>query len=171
VADFGAPTLLYAVKQVELATRALLDEALRESGVTALQYTALTVLARHDGLTAAELARNSFVRTQSMADLVGTLDRMGLIERLPDEQDRRRVRISLTARGRALVTEYAESVTQLEARMVKGLPAAIVRALDKVGFDEWYVLEQDTILDAEPYDEGPVRDVRTSIGYLRNLAG
>jgi inosose dehydratase len=48
--------------------------------------------------------------------------------------------------------------------------ATIVSELAKVGFDGWYVLEQDTILADEPHDEGPVADVRESIAYLRSLA-
>ena len=48
------PTLLYLMKQVELAVRARLDEITRPSGLTALQYTALTVLERHPDLTAAQ---------------------------------------------------------------------------------------------------------------------
>src|SRR5919205_1191255 len=75
------PSLLYAVKQVELAVRAHLDELLRASGTTVLQYTALTVLARRDGLTTAELARNSFVTPQAMGELVTALERRGLVER------------------------------------------------------------------------------------------
>ncbi len=63
------PSLLYAIKQVELAVRSHLDDLLKGSGVTAVQYTALTVLRRRDGLTSAQLARNSFVKTQSMADI------------------------------------------------------------------------------------------------------
>ncbi len=48
--------------------------------------------------------------------------------------------------------------------------AAIVAALDAVGFDGWYVLEQDTILTAEPAaGEGPVDDVRRSLDYLTAL--
>src|SRR5689334_14560427 len=47
----AAPSLLYLVKRTELAVRARLDEVLKPSGLTALQYTALTVLERHDGLT------------------------------------------------------------------------------------------------------------------------
>ena len=47
--------------------------------------------------------------------------------------------------------------------------AAIVASLDSAGFDGWYVLEQDTILASEPADEGPVRDVRSSMAYLRGL--
>jgi hypothetical protein len=51
----------YAVKRVELAVWAHLDDLLKPVGTTALQYTALTVLGRHDGLSAAKLARRSFV--------------------------------------------------------------------------------------------------------------
>src|SRR5919206_2906064 len=86
----AAPSLLYAVKQVELVVRAHLDELLRPSAITALQYTALTVLDRRGGLTTAELARNSFVTPQTMGDLVTALERRGLVERRPDPANRRR---------------------------------------------------------------------------------
>ena len=42
--------------------------------------------------------------------------------------------------------------------------AGIVSVLRDNGFDGWFVLEQDTILDGEPTDEGPVRDVLASVG-------
>lgn len=47
--------------------------------------------------------------------------------------------------------------------------AAIVAVLRDNGFDGWFVLEQDTILDAEPTDVGPLRDVLTSVAYLRQV--
>ena len=47
--------------------------------------------------------------------------------------------------------------------------AGIVAALRSNGFDGWFVMEQDTILEGEPTDEGPVRDVRASVTYMRNL--
>ncbi|OFJ52661.1 sugar phosphate isomerase/epimerase family protein [Mycolicibacterium grossiae] len=47
--------------------------------------------------------------------------------------------------------------------------AGIVSVLRDNGFDGWYVLEQDTILDGEPAGEGPVRDVRASVDYLRTV--
>ena len=49
--------------------------------------------------------------------------------------------------------------------------AGVVGALEAVGYRGWYVLEQDTILDAPPRDEGPVRAVRESLYYLRGLFG
>jgi len=47
--------------------------------------------------------------------------------------------------------------------------AWIVTALRSNGFDGWFVMEQDTILDGEPVDEGPVRDVRSSVAYMTDV--
>ena len=49
--------------------------------------------------------------------------------------------------------------------------AGVVDALEAVGYQGWYVLEQDTMLDGPPSDEGPVRAVRESLDYLRGLCG
>jgi inosose dehydratase len=48
--------------------------------------------------------------------------------------------------------------------------AGIVRTLEADGYAGWYVLEQDTVLTGEPEDDGPLRDVRASVAYLRGLA-
>jgi DNA-binding MarR family transcriptional regulator len=117
------PTLLYLMKQVELAVRARLDELVRPAGLTALQYTALTVLERHPTLTSAHLARNSFVTAQSMADMVTTLRSRGLIDRHRDPVDRRRLVLSLTDSGRTLLDGYRQAVADLESEMLSGLSA------------------------------------------------
>lgn len=124
-----APSLLYVVKQVELAVRARLDELLRPSAITALQYTAMTVLARRDGLTGAELARNSFVTPQTMGDLVTALERRGMITRHPDPAHGRRLLIDLTPAGHALLAEVGDAVGALEDRMLRDLDAAERAAL------------------------------------------
>jgi inosose dehydratase len=49
--------------------------------------------------------------------------------------------------------------------------AGIVAALRDNGFDGWFVLEQDTILDGEPQGQGPVRDVLASVAYLQRVVG
>jgi DNA-binding MarR family transcriptional regulator len=122
----GAPVglelkLLYLVKQVELAIRSHLDDLLRPVGLTALQYTALTVLERHPDLSTAQLARNSFVTAQSMTDMITTLEGRGLIERHRDRADRRRLVVALTAAGRELLDRYRGPVDALEEQMVTGL--------------------------------------------------
>ena len=115
------PTLLYVIKQLELAIRARLDDLFRPEGMTALQYTALTVLERHPDLTSAQLARNSFVTNQSMADMVTVLEARGLIERHRDPADRRRLVIALTAAGRGLLCDYRDRVAEIETLMLAGI--------------------------------------------------
>ncbi|MBG0562753.1 MarR family winged helix-turn-helix transcriptional regulator [Actinoplanes aureus] len=118
------PSLLYLVKQLELAVRSHLDELVRSAGITALQYTALTVLERHDGLSAAQLARDSFVTAQSMADMVRALETRGLIRRERNAGNRRELLIRLTDEGRSLLASVAGPVRELEERMISKLTAA-----------------------------------------------
>jgi len=49
--------------------------------------------------------------------------------------------------------------------------AGIVTALRSNGFDGWFVMEQDTILEEQPTDEGPLRDVRASVEYITDVCG
>jgi DNA-binding MarR family transcriptional regulator len=115
------PTLLYLIKQLELAVRARLDEVLRPAAITPLQYTALTVLERRSGLSTAELARNAFVTDQSAADMIGVLEERGLVLRVPDDGDRRRRVLRLTDAGRALLDQVRADVEEVERRMLAPL--------------------------------------------------
>lgn len=126
----GNPTLLYLVKQLELSVRARLDELMRPVGLTALQYTALTVLERHGDISSAQLARNSFVTAQTMADMVLILEERGLIERHRDPDDKRRLLIALTSAGRAILEDRRPHVAAIEKRMTGALStsdAALLR--------------------------------------------
>ena len=117
----GGVTLLYLIKQVELAVRSSLDEVTSTRGLTSLQYTALTVLERHPGLTSAALARNSFVRAQSMAQMITALEAAGLIARKRDPLSRRQYLLSLTPRGTQVLDDLRDEVAAVETRMVSGL--------------------------------------------------
>src|ERR1700712_4213455 len=131
VGHHAPTTLLYLMKQVELAVRAELDDLVRPEGLTTLQYTALTVLERHPDLTAAHLARHSFVTGQSTADMVTALLTRGLIERHRDPADRRRLVIALTPAGHEVLLRMRPQVAALQERMLSplsGVRAAELRA-------------------------------------------
>ncbi|MFJ2110495.1 MULTISPECIES: MarR family winged helix-turn-helix transcriptional regulator [unclassified Streptomyces] len=115
--------MLYIIKQVELAVRSRMDEVVKPHGITALQYTALTVLRRRAGLSSAQLARNSFVTAQSMADLVAVLEQRGLITRRRDPGNRRALLLGLTDTGEALLAALDEPIGDLEERMLSRLTA------------------------------------------------
>jgi DNA-binding MarR family transcriptional regulator len=76
----------------------------------------LRVLLAGDGLKASEVADRSWSSPGSLTAVVNTLVRDGLVERRPDEADRRIVRLYITGAGRALVTYY---VTQAAPIMRK----------------------------------------------------
>ncbi|MER5451761.1 MarR family transcriptional regulator [Streptomyces sp. NPDC002764] len=135
-----SPSLLYMVKQVELVVRSHLDELVKPAGITALQYTALTVLERHDGLSAAQLARDSFVTAQSIADLVRSLENRGLVRRERNPRNRRELLILLTDAGRRLLEQHAEPVRELEERMVRDLTAHQTEQLRQSLSKAWHAL-------------------------------
>ncbi|MEV1080148.1 MarR family transcriptional regulator [Streptomyces sp. NPDC050211] len=134
------PSLLYMVKQVELVVRSHLDELVKPSGITALQYTALTVLERHDGLSAAQLARDSFVTAQSIADLVRSLENRGLVRRERNPRNRRELLILLTDAARELLERHAGPVRELEERMVRDLTAHQTEQFRQALSRAWHAL-------------------------------
>lgn len=123
------PRTTYLVKQLELAIRAAMDAITGEFGVTSLQYTALSVLARHPGLSAAQMAQRSFVSPQAGNEMVKILERKGLITRTPDARNRHIRRINLTSAGEAVLLRCDVLIDQLETRMLDPLRPAEVSAL------------------------------------------
>jgi DNA-binding MarR family transcriptional regulator len=118
------PRATYLLKQLEWAVRAHLDEIMRSFNLTTLQYTALSVLSHHPGMSAAQLARRSFVSSQAANEMVSALERKGLVERGVDETNRRALKVFLTDHGADVLARCDGHVDQLEAQMFAGVSAA-----------------------------------------------
>jgi DNA-binding MarR family transcriptional regulator len=116
-------TLLYLIKQVELAVRVRLEAVTRDEGLTVAQYTALTVLERRPRLTSAQLAKNSFVRAQTMSAVTAELEDRGLVSREQGPSHQRRQLLSVTATGREVLARLLPHVTRIEEQMVSALDA------------------------------------------------
>jgi len=117
-----SPATLYLVKQVESAIRAHLDDVVGVEGVTAGQYTAMTAVQRHPGITVTELARVSFVRPQTMTQMVASLEESGLLAR-GEANGRRSRTVALTERGSGILGRLVPPVTELEERMLADFSA------------------------------------------------
>jgi DNA-binding MarR family transcriptional regulator len=122
-------TLLYLIKQVELAVRDALDEVVATADLTTLQYTALTVLERHPGTTSAELARSSFVRAQTMAEMVTYLLDRKLVTRERDKNNRRQYLLSLSKEGKQMLDGLYDQVADIEGRMLEGFDVGQIEIL------------------------------------------
>lgn len=60
-------------------------------------------LFRNPSLLPTELAALTRVKTQSMSQILGKMERQGIIKRTPSKQDKRKVYISLSTSGKKLV--------------------------------------------------------------------
>jgi DNA-binding MarR family transcriptional regulator len=66
----------------------------------------LRILMGEDGLKASEVADRAWSSPGTLTSVVNTLARDGFVERKPDENDRRVVRLYITDEGRAVITYY-----------------------------------------------------------------
>jgi DNA-binding MarR family transcriptional regulator len=117
------PRLSYLVKQLQVALRIRLDAVVQPLGLTAKQFTALTVLSEHPGMSSAALGRVTFVTAQAAHEMVTILENKDFIERSIDEDDRKRLRVKLTAIGFDVLRECNQRVDALEAEVFLGLDA------------------------------------------------
>ena len=119
-----APGVSYVVARLDRAIRREIEQRAKEHGLTLPQYTALSILRRQSGLSNAQLARRSYVRPQSMNQVIVQLERSGLIERSPDANHRRVLRTTLTAEGRKVLAACDRDVDAMEAVMLADLSTA-----------------------------------------------
>lgn len=76
-----------------------------DNGLSLTNLSALGRLDREGPLTATALAEAERIQPQSITRVVADLERRGLIERTPDDTDRRRILLRASARGRELLAE------------------------------------------------------------------
>lgn len=93
-----------------------------DHGLTLSQLELLGETSRSGTTTPAEMGTRLHVRAQSLTDSINELVRRGLIARRPDDNDRRRQLIEITAEGTALLqADRAERDAWLHATMRENL--------------------------------------------------
>ena len=121
----------YLLKRTELAVRNCLEVALQQFNLTPNQFLMLLRLNYDGAQSSAQFARAVGVRPQSVTDIIGPLERKGLIERRESSESRRILLINLTAKGRQMI-EHARNVTlQLDRDLLAEFDAEEVSVLRK----------------------------------------
>jgi DNA-binding MarR family transcriptional regulator len=94
--------LCFALYAASLAMTKLYKPLLDPLGLTYPQYLVMLVLWQADGLTVSQIGERLALDSGTLTPLLKRLESAGLVQRLRDTTDERRVLLQLTAAGRAL---------------------------------------------------------------------
>ena len=128
---------------------AVVDRLLAERGMSQGRFTVLALLGREceEGkktaccekrgpATPATLAEEAAVTRATMTGLIDTLEKDGLVTRVPDPVDRRTVHVRLTDQGRSVLEEILPDYFTCVARLLRPLNQTerkqLVKLLQKV---------------------------------------
>ncbi|QZP18970.1 MarR family winged helix-turn-helix transcriptional regulator [Pseudomonas sp. DR208] len=111
------------MQQIGLANRGfirLYEGRLRALGFAVAQVPVLAALKHSEGLPQAELVRIARVEQSSMAQLLGRMERDGMIERVADPADKRSRLITLTDAARERMPAARAIMLQGSAQALEG---------------------------------------------------
>jgi DNA-binding MarR family transcriptional regulator len=105
---------IYLIRQVQLASGNALQERMQSVGLTAGQYTAMSMLGHRGELSSAALARKLNITPQSMNEVIATLGQKKLVSREEALDNRRVLLVRLTVAGRRQLDACDGMVNKLE---------------------------------------------------------
>ena len=100
--------LCFALYSASLAMTKLYKPLLDELGLTYPQYLVMLALWERDGVMVSDLGQRLHLDSGTLTPLLKRLEATGLVSRLRDAADERRVLVPLTAAGRRLKTRAAK---------------------------------------------------------------
>lgn len=104
----------------------------RVTGVSGAQLFALQQIADHPHASVNDVAARTFTHQSSVSVVIRRLVDARLVAKVPAADDRRRTRLSLTAKGKRVLDRVRGSVQQDLVSALSGLPAADRRALARL---------------------------------------
>ena len=123
------PPVGYALKHAQSLLHLRMEEALRPLHLTVSQYSCLSHLRREPGISAAALARATFVTRQSMNAMLQQLIDRDLVARPSQARTGRALPTVLSIAGADALDTAQRLVDGVEQRMLSGLSAAASDAL------------------------------------------
>ena len=130
-ADYEAlASFRYAVRRY----LAFAEGGARSAGLTSQQHQALLAIKAQSfsgPMSIGELAAQLLIKHHSAVELVGRLEKAGVTRRAVDPEDRRKVLVSLTAGGEAMLAQLSENNLK-ELRMIAPAFSGLLGRLAKL---------------------------------------
>lgn len=118
---FVSGYLLYLLAASSDRASAQFHAHVRAQGLRVPEWRVLACLVDDDGMMITQLAKLSLMEQSRMTRIVDQMDARGLVARAPDNADKRRVRVCLTEKGRALADTLVADARTHEARLLSSL--------------------------------------------------
>ena len=139
---FVGSYLLYLLAAASDKASAQFHARVRESGLRVPEWRVLACLVDNENMMITELAELSLMEQSRMTRIVEQMDAKGLVRRVSDPRDRRRVRVQLTDEGRqraeVLVAEahahedaLLSALADTDAARIKPVLQALLARLDQ----------------------------------------
>jgi DNA-binding MarR family transcriptional regulator len=128
--DGGVSGVFTRVTRVGLLLDAFQHRTLDEFGLRFVDFSVLRVVQLAGELTPSELAELTLRSTGGMTQIVDRLVKQGLVLRTPDPNDRRKVVIGLTPKGRRLTDKAQRAYARERARVLGPLSEAELQEID-----------------------------------------
>lgn len=118
------PSLTVALTQALDEVTRRVEEITAGEGLGVEQWLVVRRLAEHGDQAMRDLVSATRLNDSTLTRVVDRLAALGALYREADPTDRRRVRVALSARGRATHARLAPAVDEVEHRLLDGLDAA-----------------------------------------------
>jgi MarR family transcriptional regulator, transcriptional regulator for hemolysin len=124
----------FLVHDVSRLRRTVFDQRVKPLGITRSQWWVLANLSRHEGedMMQIELARLLDVGKVALGGLIDKLESNGLVARTPDKLDRRSKRVSVSAKGRAVLRRMNVIGVEMNSQIMRGISAREQRQLEEM---------------------------------------
>ncbi|QBY01383.1 MarR family transcriptional regulator [Rhodophyticola sp. CCM32] len=113
--------LLYLLAAASEQASADFHAQVRATGLRVPEWRVLACLIDSDPMMVTELAGLSLLEQSRMTKTIDQMDTRGLVSRISDAADRRRVRVTLTDAGKALAEDLVAKANAQEARLLASL--------------------------------------------------
>lgn len=136
--DFGIlPRLAgYQLRMAQIAIFRDFADSIGDLDVTPGLFGVLVIIDANPGLKQSELARAAHLDRSTVVSIIDNLERRGLVERRPAQNDRRSNALFLTGPGTTLLKTLKQRVAEHEKRLVKHLSddehAGLLAVLKKI---------------------------------------
>lgn len=122
--DLEVEGIVERIQALQWAVKHALEQTLAERDLTHGEWNVLGMLKRPGPpyrRTPGELARHSNLTSGAMTNRLDRLEEAGLVRRLPDPDDRRRIQVELTDAGHRAWEESVDAQAQKEALIASAL--------------------------------------------------